>query len=524
MPEIHIGFDVSQKPRGRLDTNYTTLKQILESEGVFACWEYSSFPITRESLQNYDILVFPCTDFSKFTANEILEISKWVNEDGGGLLLLSHAGGDRGRRTNMSELASQFAMLFENDQVLDEFHNFGIDNMPEIKSFPTPHPISEGIGNICYRAGCSVSLVGIAEQVALANMDANPQMATVIGASEPGSGRVVCIGSYEIFRDEIIGGINQPYHSQLAMNVFSWLITDKRRQLRETGYGSQPAGSSGTGIHDGIETSSNGAVDGDFTDQLVSISSIHDLFIEIKNIKHDADLLRARIENIFSVVAALDSTGGGGGGGGTGGMGDLVSTGAPPAAGVVPASLPQPDPVEPDGPTSQEDLLSLIKATKGADSGGGGSGGGGSGSSEPPAGPSKSSSSGASIGDLLSELKEEQKSGRSVDLDSLKISQPGLGKVAPDIDIHEKKSKEEKIEYKLSASDKRKSKEQLDDEVEKLEAKIKSLVNLKDFKSRQFEDGKIDEEKYQKEIAKFEKDITMTNSRIMKYKKLMDSK
>lgn len=55
-----------------------------------------------------------------------------MNEDGGGLLLLSHAGGDRGRRTNMGELASQFAMLFENDQVLDEFHNFGIDNMPEV--------------------------------------------------------------------------------------------------------------------------------------------------------------------------------------------------------------------------------------------------------------------------------------------------------------------------------------------------------------------------------------------------------
>ncbi|MHA1371181.1 MAG: hypothetical protein ACTSRA_15880, partial [Promethearchaeota archaeon] len=78
--------------------------------------------------------------------------------------------------------------------------------------------------------------------------------------------------------------------------------------------------------------------------------------------------------------------------------------------------------------------------------------------------------------------------------------------------------------YEITAADKRKTKEQLDDEIEKLEAKIKSMKSLIDFTERRYKNDKIDEDKYKKEIEKFEKDLKITESKIEAYKKLIENK
>ncbi|MHA1371283.1 MAG: hypothetical protein ACTSRA_16395, partial [Promethearchaeota archaeon] len=305
--QFHIGFDISQKPRGRIDSNYKVLRQVLESAG-FGCWEYASFPITRESLQNYDILVFPCTDFSKFSKEEIEEITTWVREDGGGLLMLSHAGGDKGRRTNLSELAQQFGMNFENDQVLDEENNFGIENMPNINIFPIQHPITQNIDSICYRAGSSITIIGMAQEIAKTGPNAKPPNSSVIVAAEVGEGKAVGVGSYEIFRDEITGGIQHPNHMQLAKNLFFWLITDKRRKLRQGGLSMEPTAKEGQPATSMTINNEDLMVNPDFSKHLVQINSVHDLFTEIKNILHDVELLRARILNIYNVASMLNSS------------------------------------------------------------------------------------------------------------------------------------------------------------------------------------------------------------------------
>ncbi|MHA1792406.1 MAG: hypothetical protein ACTSVI_07155 [Promethearchaeota archaeon] len=506
MTQLHIGFDVSQKPRGRIDSNYQNIKKLLEGLG-FGCWEFASFPITRHSLQNYDILVFPCTDFSKFTQEEINAISQWVNEDGGGLLLLSHAGGDRGRRTNMSELAAQFGIIFENDQVRDENHNFGIDNMPEIKNFPIPHPITEGIGSICYRAGCSLTVVGIATQVAMADLDAEPQSATVIAASEPGEGRVVSIGSYEIFRDDISGGINHPYHSELAKNIFNWLSTDKRKKMREGGLALQPDLSSNYSSE--TYNSSSETPEKDFTGKLVEINSVHDLFMEIKNILNDLELLKARVLNIYNVASLMDK------------MEEKETIISQKESGEAlhrEKISEQETTPEKSKPTSEssahDDLLSLIAAKK----------------KKPETKKVETKKESPSIGDLLSELKSEQKDrserNNQKSFDDLKISQPGLGTVAPDDNPEDneiEKKEEKEIKYEITTADKMKSKDELDDEIDKLKAKLKSVQNLLDFTERKFMDGKIDEEQYKKDMAKFDKDIRLTKSKIEAYTSLLES-
>lgn len=499
--QLHIGFDESQKERGKLGTNYQALRQFLQAEG-YGCWEFSSFPITRQSLQNYDIMVFACTDSSKFTPDEIEAIAGWVREDGGGLLLLSHAGGDRGRRSNMGELASQFAMVFENDQVLDEHNNFGIDNMPNITYFPMPHPIIEGINSICYRAGCSVSIVGFAQSVAIADATANPSNATVIGASDQGEGRVVCIGSYEILRDEISGGINHPNHVQLARNVFEFLQTPKRMQLREGGIASQP----GNPDEPGKPFDPYGVMDPKpATTGVVEIRSVHDLRVEMHNIVKELDVLRARVSNVYSVIAALD-------GGGT-----EQDKQAAPARASPEATTAIDEPSPPPTPAaSQDELLALIKqAAPKRD--------------EPPSfstPPPQPPSSGGSLTSFLSELKSEQaqmsNGGRSIDLEGLEIKQPGLGSVLTEDEGMPVATKVKP--YVPTADDKRKTAAELEEEIDKLEAKLKSVENLKGFIERKFKDGKISEAEYERDHGRYQSDIDATRQKVEAYKALLDRK
>jgi len=228
----HIAFDISHKPRGRIDENLTELRDYLNSND-FICYNYLEVPITEVSLAPYDILVFVCPDFARISSFEINAIVNWVKNAGGGLLLLSHAGGDKGRGSNLSEISEQFGIAFENDQVLDERINLGIENIPLISVFNIPHPITADIGTLCYRSGSSLSIIGSgAFSIADSNDTSEPFSCPLICVSEPEKGRVCCIGSYELFRDKIGGGFQCNDNPQLAQNIFKWLVSDFRMELR----------------------------------------------------------------------------------------------------------------------------------------------------------------------------------------------------------------------------------------------------------------------------------------------------
>jgi len=234
MPKYNIAFDVAHKPRGKIDENLTELRDFLNSND-FLCYNFLETPITQNSLKAFDILVFVCPDFARITTMEITEINNWVRQDGGGLLLLSHAGGDRGRNSNMSELSQIFGIVFENDQVLDETYNLGMENMPIITAFIPPHPITNSISSICYRSGCSLSVLGNAISIVSSNETSEPFSSALTCVAEPDNGRICAIGSYEIFRDKVGGGFNNDEHPNFAYNIFSWLISDYRMELHSSG-------------------------------------------------------------------------------------------------------------------------------------------------------------------------------------------------------------------------------------------------------------------------------------------------
>ncbi|MBN2154749.1 MAG: hypothetical protein JW776_01725 [Candidatus Lokiarchaeota archaeon] len=227
-----VAFDEAHKPRAKISGNYSELKEHLESMG-FVCQTFMEFPITRQNLSAFDLLVIPCPDFAKFSTNEIDAIAQWVKEDGGGLLCLSHAGGDKGRRSNLSELVEKFGFSYENDQVLDYTKNFGLENLPEITNFTPPHPITEGITSLCFRAGCSLSTLGLnVVPVAISNEESEPFSTPLVVTAEVQEGRVVGIGSYEMFRNEIPGGFQHAGHKEFCTNIFNWLKTDYREKIK----------------------------------------------------------------------------------------------------------------------------------------------------------------------------------------------------------------------------------------------------------------------------------------------------
>jgi hypothetical protein len=228
----HIAFDISHKPRGKIDENLTELRDYLNSND-FICYNFLEVPISEDSLTPYDILVFVCPDFARLSSMEITAIVNWVKNSGGGLLLLSHAGGDRGRGSNLSEISEQFGIAFENDQVLDNRINLGLENIPLVSVFNIPHPVTSGISTLCYRSGSSLSIIGSgAFSIADSNETSEPFSCPLICVSEPEKGRVCCIGSYELFRDKVGGGFQCNDNPQLVLNVFKWLISDYRMEIR----------------------------------------------------------------------------------------------------------------------------------------------------------------------------------------------------------------------------------------------------------------------------------------------------
>ncbi|NVM55986.1 MAG: hypothetical protein HWN66_19975 [Candidatus Helarchaeota archaeon] len=221
---IRICFDTSQNERGKLAENYTTFKELVEKIGYIA-ESNLEFPITFRQLSHYDIVFFACPDRSKIRDFEVKELTRYV-KCGGGLVVLASSGGDKGRMTNLNDLCSKFGIKFNNDQVFDDQHNYGIRNLAISTSFED-HPITEGLELVIIPSSCSLLVSNKAKGIIFSDEDAEPQNTPVIAISEHGFGRVVVVGSYDTFRDGIRAGIQVIQHRMMLENLLRWIVNDK---------------------------------------------------------------------------------------------------------------------------------------------------------------------------------------------------------------------------------------------------------------------------------------------------------
>ncbi|MHA1671949.1 MAG: hypothetical protein ACTSV5_15465 [Promethearchaeota archaeon] len=454
-----IAFDVAHKPRGRLDDNFTELKDFLNTNG-FECYNFLEAPITQSSLNPYDVLVFVCPDFSKISPLEISEISNWVREDGGGLLLLSHAGGDRGRNSNLSELSQNFGMAFENDQVLDETYNLGMENMPIITSFIPPHPISNGISSLCFRSGCSLTVLGNAISIVSSNETSEPFSSPLICVSEPDNGRVCAIGSYEIFRDKVGCGFNSDDHASLAFNIFNWLVSEHRLDLRANGeipeITPQQVNSSQfseTPSHE--QSTENKKIGIDFS---MKISRKSELFELLKIFQNQINTIKTTIDKLIKTTEASEDE-----------IAELKENLAP---------LPIPPPIiEPpimDAPPKHRSIQQPV-----------------------------------SIFDEPSDPTLTQLPPKPVELQSSPA------------DIFSGLNKTQKPKKIISQPKKKPKKSELLSQKNGLENKLTSVKNLLDFIEKKHAAGELDDESYAKRLKQLKKDIKKTQSKIDDINKLL---
>ncbi|MHA1638035.1 MAG: hypothetical protein ACTSUB_08475, partial [Candidatus Thorarchaeota archaeon] len=213
-----IYFDQTQNERGRLDSTYSELGDLLK-DNDYDVEPYTEFMVLPKKIEIAQVIVFGCPNSSKLRQAEIDTLKKFV-KSGGSLLLLSLSGGDRGLMNNMSKLGELFGITFENTALKDDRNNAGLPTMPIVNDL-MDHPITTGIKDILVPSGCTLQVASKAKVIAKTSDMADPALKPVIAVSEFGKGRVMCVSSYEVFRRG--GGFRHPGNKTLAINSFAWL-------------------------------------------------------------------------------------------------------------------------------------------------------------------------------------------------------------------------------------------------------------------------------------------------------------
>ena len=492
MRNYYIAFDTAFKPRGKIDENYTNLRDHLNANN-FICYNFLEVPITQDSLKPYDILVFVCPDFAKIPHQEINEIENWVREDGGGLLLLSHAGGDKGRNSNLSELSERFGIAFENDQVLDEENNLGMENLPIVSSFNPPHPITEGIDSLCYRAGCSLTILGGGFSIASSNESSDPFSCPLICVSEADRGRVCAIGSYEMFRDRIGGGFSHDDHAKLATHIFNWLVSDYRIDLRSGEGGltpaEQPAAASNEATVQSTQTPiSSSAAQGISIDSTIKISNKSDLINLLTNVLGQLDTLRGTVENLINSVSASED--------------EIVELQSAPPTAAAPDQFDAYAAESAEGTqmpaAPSKDLHELKQPPL---------------SALPPKPPTLLKKTGSpaesdffALGSAELTVEESEESAEG------DLSEEDEGVVEEITELKEEVEEAEEID-----------KEELMAEIESLESKLNSFFNLLSFIEKKHNSGNMPEKAYKKQTGKLKKDIDKTKKRMEEIKEKIEN-
>ena len=218
-----VFFDQTQNERGRLESTYSELGQLLR-DNDFDVEAYTEFMILAKNLKGAEVMVFGCPNSSKVRPAEIDVLQKFV-KNGGGLMLLSLSGGDRGLMNNMSKISGDFGITFENTAVKDDRSNAGLPTMPIITDI-VAHPTTEDVSDLLVPSACSLKVTGDAMALAITSETADPGRAAVVAIAEIGKGRVLCVGSYEVFRRG--GGLKHKGNATFALNAFKWLSGELR--------------------------------------------------------------------------------------------------------------------------------------------------------------------------------------------------------------------------------------------------------------------------------------------------------
>ena len=230
-PKARIAFDHSHQPRLSLDTwdpytlwpgYYEGTRDHLVANGytVDKLWPAPAGDnFTLDRLMPYDMLIINTPDFN-YTAGDMIAIEEWVTE-GGSLLA-------------MGDYPSEPWFRFQNDitnQLLAPFGlsiniDLGVLGTATFTDF-TLHPITEDTASgLAVDVYGYVNLTGPAFPIWFDAPDGN----VIVGGSEYGNGRVICISDIN-WLQSIGGNLDLAANRNILRNIANWLTSAKANVL-----------------------------------------------------------------------------------------------------------------------------------------------------------------------------------------------------------------------------------------------------------------------------------------------------
>ncbi|MFX0140787.1 MAG: hypothetical protein ACFFDN_44525 [Candidatus Hodarchaeota archaeon] len=195
--------------------------------------------ITKEALENIDLLIIgnPIDDF--FSSLEIKHVVDYVRS-GGGLLLLSEYGADNLQKTNLNDIAGKFGIFFEKNIIKEtNSANQNCTSILHVHDF-LKHDITKNIREIIIGGACSLLLTKGVKPLLQTNEHSiwsevydniseewnkeDEKRQNIASYTEFGQGKVVAIGDIDIFTSNSRIGINSLDNRKFIQNVINWLI------------------------------------------------------------------------------------------------------------------------------------------------------------------------------------------------------------------------------------------------------------------------------------------------------------
>lgn len=199
--------------------------------------------ITKETLENIDLLIIgnPIDDF--FSSLEIKHVVDYVRS-GGGLLLLSEYGADYLQKTNLNDIAGKFGIFFEKNIIKEtNSANQNCTSILHIQDF-LKHDITKNIREIIIGGSCSLFLSKEVKPLLQTNDHSiwsevynntseewtkeDEKQQIIAAYTEFGQGKVVAIGDIDIFTSNSRIGINSLDNRKFLQNIINWLIEPVR--------------------------------------------------------------------------------------------------------------------------------------------------------------------------------------------------------------------------------------------------------------------------------------------------------
>ncbi len=174
-------------------------------------------PLSFRKIEHFDVLII-ISPFQKYKPHEIRAMLQFVDA-GGGILVLSKAGGDKLTGTNLSSLLKHFKLKLGESKVLD-LNPSSIDpNSINGITIPTiPGLIEHDL--LIYNC---VSIIADISQVLITSSSVNGEKEYHLAAwGEKGLGRLIVFGSTSVFDDSEIG-LKNSENLKILIRIIRWL-------------------------------------------------------------------------------------------------------------------------------------------------------------------------------------------------------------------------------------------------------------------------------------------------------------